>query len=352
MSQHEQFMQRALLLAEQGRYSVSPNPMVGCVIVNQSQIVGEGWHHKAGAAHAEINALTQAGEKARDATAYVTLEPCCHYGRTPPCTTALIQAGIRDIYIACQDPNPLVAGRGVQQLQQAGIQIHIGLLESQAVSLNRIFFHYIQHKTPYVILKWAMSLDGKTITHPADSRQITCQASQSQVHVTRAAVDAILVGANTALIDNPQLTVRCSDIKQAKNPLRIILTKNGHLPLNLRMLKDLSSAKTLIATTAKAAPDWVKACRQQGVEVIICPTNLQENVDINYLLTILGDRGISSLLVEGGEKVHQSFLETNNYQHIDVYIAPLVIGTLPVKQFITINQYYNIGKDIFIFATP
>lgn len=205
---HSEYMRIALQLAQQGRCTVSPNPMVGCVIVKNNQIIGEGFHSYSGGPHAEIMALQQAGSNAQGAIAYITLEPCCHYGKTPPCTDALLQAGITHIVVACLDPNPLVAGKGLQQLQSAGMHVELGVGEEEAKRLNEIFFHYIRNQRPFVIAKWAMSLDGKTVTQPHDTRDISCLASHQASHQIRQQVDAILIGANTAIHDDPLLTVR------------------------------------------------------------------------------------------------------------------------------------------------
>jgi diaminohydroxyphosphoribosylaminopyrimidine deaminase/5-amino-6-(5-phosphoribosylamino)uracil reductase len=213
------YMQQALALAEKGRFSVSPNPMVGCLIVKAGKIIGQGYHHQAGTPHAEIHALREAGAEAKDADVYVTLEPCCHYGRTPPCTDALIAAGVTRVYFACHDPNPEVAGKGSAALKAAGIQAEEGLCRSEAQQLNKIFFHFIQTKRPFVFSKWAMSLDGKTMTHPDDLPAISSTASRSHSHLLRRAVDAILIGTNTAIDDDPALTVRLPDVPDAQQPI-------------------------------------------------------------------------------------------------------------------------------------
>jgi riboflavin biosynthesis protein RibD len=210
--------------------------MVGCIIVNQETIVGQGFHQKAGDYHAEVIALHEAKDKAIGATAYITLEPCCHYGRTPPCATALIQAGIKKVIFACLDPNPLVAGKGLQELKNAGIEVECGLMQKEALALNEIFFHYIRTNKPFVIAKWAMSLDGKTVTHSDDSPNISSQASREYSHQIRQQVDAILIGSKTAVQDNPQLTVRFPDDgRDFKQPLRIVLSSRGDLPLDLKL---------------------------------------------------------------------------------------------------------------------
>jgi len=349
LTTHSDYMKFALQLAERGRYTVSPNPMVGCIIVNQDKIVGQGYHQHAGGPHAEVLALQQAGREAKGATAYVTLEPCCHYGKTPPCTEALIKAGIRKLFVATSDPNPLVAGRGLQQLKEAGIEIEYGLHEQEAILLNEIFFHFIRTQQPFVIAKWAMSLDGKTITHTKDVNDISSPASREFSHHTRQQVDAILIGANTARLDNPVLTVRypAENITTIKQPLRIVLTKQGDLPLNLKLL---DSGSTLVITTTLANSDWINALSHKNIEVMILPSHKNGNIDINHLLTQLGKRNISSLLVEGGMTVLQDFFHANKVNKIHVYLAPTIIGSMEKKQPVCNVKLTHIETDFLITA--
>lgn len=340
------YMAQALELAQKGRYTVSPNPMVGCVLVKNDCVVGQGWHQRAGEAHAEVLALRDAGAAAKGATAYVTLEPCCHFGRTLPCTEALIQAGIKKIYMACFDPNPLVAGKGRQTLQAAGMEVKVGLLEAEAKQLNEIFFHYIQKQRPFVLAKWAMSLDGRTTTHPDDSRQISSPESQQHTHQLRQAVDAILIGSQTALLDNPQLTARVpqGEVQPAKQPLRIVLSSQGSLPLQLKLFDGSLPGKTLVAVTEAATTAWCQALREKGVEVLLLPQNEKGQVSLPALLEQLGQREISSLLVEGGKTVHASFFETGLVNKIQVYLAPTVIGSLRKKQFLSRIELAQLGQ--------
>jgi len=333
---HTFFMASALNLAEKGRFSVSPNPLVGCLIVKNGQIIGQGYHQRAGEAHAEIIALEQAGAAALGATAYVTLEPCCHHGKTGPCTTALIQAGIKTVYIAVSDPNPLVAGHGIQLLQAAGIETHVGVLAQEAIQLNEIFFHFITQKRPFVIAKWAMSLDGKTSTHPSDSRHISSQESQQAAHALRQQVDAILVGAKTAIHDNPSLTVRLTpEGVTPKHPIRIVLASQGQLPTYLKLFDATMPAKTIIAVTDKADSLWCKQMQSANTEIWVLPQNADGQVDLFSLLTALGKQNISSLLVEGGMTVHDSFFRANLVNKVHVYIAPVIIGSLSQKKQLT-----------------
>lgn len=345
---HLDYMRLALQLAERGRFTVSPNPMVGCVIVKDYRIVGEGFHQHAGEAHAEIVALQHAGNEAQNATAYVTLEPCSHYGRTPPCVDALIRAGIKQVYAACVDPNPLVAGKGIAALEAAGIEVHIGLCEAEAKQLNQIFFHYIQHKRPFVIAKWAMSLDGKTITHPSDNRQISCEQSLYSSHQIRQQVDALLIGARTAIQDDPLLTVRYTS-QILKHPLRIILASRG-VPLDLKMFHPDMPRKTIVATTDAIDKQHHQAMLDQKIEVVILPSSKQGYVDLTSLLDELGKRQITSLLVEGGMTVHENFFAENLVNQVHVYLAPVFIGSLEKKRVFTNIHFNPMEADFYFIA--
>lgn len=344
------YMTVALKLAKKGQFSVSPNPMVGCVIVKDDQIIGQGFHVKAGDKHAEIAALLEAGDKAQGATAYVTLEPCCHHGKTPPCTDALIKAGIKKVYFACLDPNPLVAGQGKAALEAAGIEVIEGPCTDEALQLNEAFCHYITTKRPFVIAKWAMSLDGKTITHPDDSPDISSPASRTMTHQTRRAVDAILVGSKTAIQDNPSLTVRLPHDDESKQPLRIILASKGNLPLDLKLFEPHAFAKTLVVITSAADPAWTAAALQLGIEILTVRQNENQQIDLIHLLEELGKRQITSLLVEGGMHVHESFFKENLVNKVEVYLAPVIIGSLPKKQLVEVIEMKSIDRDYYLSA--
>ena len=348
VSTHQHYMQLALQLAERGRFTVSPNPMVACIVVKNNQIIGQGFHQYAGQAHAEILALQEAGENAKDATLYVTLEPCCHHGKTPPCVDALIQSKIKKIYIACVDPNPLVAGKGIERLRSAGIEVECGLLEDQAIQLNQIFFHYITHQRPFVVAKWAMSLDGKTITHPQDSRDITSSAAQQDTHYLRKQVDAILIGSKTAVRDNPLLTIR-HGLSHHKQPLRIILSTKGELPLHLKLF-DLTCAKTIVVTTTLANQKWLDALQQAQIETMILPMDSDQQINLLTLLNELGKLKITSLLVEGGMTIHEQFIKANLINQLHVYLAPVLIGSLEKKYPVSILDAKKIDND-FHFMT-
>lgn len=298
-------MQRALELAEQGRYTCAPNPMVGCVIVRDGKIVGEGFHYKAGQAHAEVLALQQAGEQAVGATVYVTLEPCAHVGRTGPCADALIQAKVAEVIVACVDQNPKVSGKGIEKLQSAGISVRVGELAQQAQELNKIFFHYIKTGLPFVIAKWAMSLDGKIATHTHDSKWITSEAARQHAHELRQAMGAVIVGSGTVLADDPQLTVRLDNV--LAQPLRIVLDARGRCPISAKIFSSELPGKTLVVTVESANENWCQQLRNNGVEFLKLPT-ADHKIDLSLLLKELAQREITSVLVEGGAQVHAGFL--------------------------------------------
>ena len=343
MMSHHDYMAYALTLAEKGRNTVSPNPMVGCVIVKGGRIIGEGYHQKAGTPHAEIHALKQAGRGAMDATLYVTLEPCCHTGRTPPCTEAIIQSKIKHIFIATQDPYPRINGRGIQLLNEAGIKIHLGLLQNEAQQLNEIFFHYAKTKRPFVIAKWAMSLDGKTVTHPKDDRTISSLRAHEKAHALRAKVDAILIGAATARQDNPILTTRyTASHLPPKQPIRIVATTSGKLPRSLNLFDHTLPAKTIVATTKQGALRLRRIMMKKDIEILVLPQHKSGHIKLKSLLGALGKREITSLLVEGGMTLHESFMEENLINQLHIFLSPTLIGKMKSKKKL---PYWKIQPD-------
>lgn len=315
----EDYMREALNLAKKGMGGVSPNPMVGAVIVKNGRVVGKGYHQKAGEPHAEINALKEAKSAAEDATIYVTLEPCAHFGRTGPCADALIDAKLKRVVVAMTDPNPKVAGKGIEKLKNAGIEVHIGVLEDDAARLNEVFCKWITTGLPFVNLKMAMTLDGKIATKTGESKWITGEKSRLRGYELRSAADAIMVGINTVIADNPSLTAR---IPNGINPLRIILDSAGKIPLNSKVLTD-NEAKTIVVVAENAQTQNIKNIENSGAEVIICG---KEKVDIKNLLKTLGKREITSLLVEGGGEIHYSFIERKLFDRIYAFIAPKILG--------------------------
>lgn len=321
---HIAFMKRAITLAERGRGRTSPNPYVGAVIINEGEIVGEGFHQKAGEPHAEIHALRAAQDKAKGATLYVNLEPCCHSGRTPPCTDAILKAEIATVYIAHKDPNPIVAGKGIKVLEKLGVETNVGLCQDAAEKLNEIYIKYIRTGYPFVILKTAMSLDGKIATATGESQWITSPESRHRVHKIRDEVDAILVGIGTVISDNPSLTTRLTD-KQGKDATRIILDSHGRTPTDARVINSESDADVIIAVTPNASKKNIAALKEAGAEVFVIPEK-DGQVCFKSLMQLLGERGITSVLVEGGGKVNASALSSGVVDKLMCFIAPKLIG--------------------------
>ena len=319
----EKFMHLALQLAQLAEGRTSPNPLVGAVIVNDGRVVGQGWHKKAGTSHAEIHALNQAGEAARGTDVYVTLEPCSHHGRTGPCADALIAAGVKRVFVAMTDPNPLVAGQGIKRLRDAGIEVVEGLLAAEAAKQNVVFLKWIATKLPLVSLKTAMSLDGKTATRTGHSQWITGPAARERVHRLRDCHDAILTGVGTLLSDDPQLTTRLPD--GGRNPLRVIVDSLAQTPLTAKVVCD-GAALTVIAVTAAAPQEKVDALRKAGVEVLIIAADESGRVRLRELLRVLGERQISSVLVEGGATINASFWADKLIDRLYCFVAPKIIG--------------------------
>ena len=318
----QQYMQQALQIAAYAAGRTSPNPLVGAVIVKDGRVVGQGWHRKAGTEHAEIHALRQAGELAAGATIYVTLEPCSHYGRTGPCSKALIDARIKRVVIAMLDPNPLVAGKGVAMLKAAGIEVETGLLQEQAERLNEVFLKWIMTKMPFAVMKTAMTLDGKIATAAGNSKWISNEVSRRRVHELRDVYDGILVGIGTVLADDPALTTRL-DSPSGKNPLRIVVDSRARTPLTAKVVTD-GQAETLIAVTVAAEAAKVEALRQAGVEVLV--VNDGQQVDLKQLFCRLGERGICSIFVEGGALINYSLLKAGLIDKVYSFIAPKMVG--------------------------
>lgn len=318
----EYFMKHALRLASNGSGRTSPNPVVGAVIVKDGSIVGRGWHQKAGTPHAEIHALNDAGELAAGATLYVTLEPCCHYGRTAPCTEAIIRAGIKRVVFAMSDPNPCVSGSGGDQLRQAGISVSEGILAGDAANLNEVFIKWIATGMPFGVLKTAMTLDGKIATRTGHSQWITGAAARKRVHELRDRYDAILVGIGTVLADDPQLTTRLP--QGGKNPVRIILDGMARTPLTAKVVSD-GAAHTIIAVSSQAPPARIAALQASGVEVLVVGVN-EDGIDLRKLFYLLGKREITSVFIEGGATVNSAALKSGVVDLVYWFIAPKIIG--------------------------
>lgn len=318
------FMLRAIELAQEGRGRVSPNPMVGAVLVKDGRIVGEGFHVRAGAPHAEVMALEAAGEAARGATLYVTLEPCCHQGRTPPCAPRIVASGVTRLVAATLDPNPRVAGRGVALLGEAGVITEVGVLEPEAVRLNEIFFTYMTSGRPFVTLKAAVSLDGKIATVAGESRWITGEVARRRAHEMRNEVDAVLVGIGTVLRDDPLLTTRLG-VPGERDPVRVIVDNLARLPVKARVLNPASAAPTLVAVGPKAAASKVERLREAGATVLVLEQSARR-ISLSALMEALAAREITSVLIEGGAEIHASALAEGIVDKVALFLAPLLIG--------------------------
>ena len=354
------YMKRALSLAGKGVGKTSPNPAVGCVIVKDDCIVGEGWHQKAGLPHAEINALAMAGSAAKGADVYVTLEPCSHIGRTPPCAAALIDAGVRRVVAGMVDPNPQVAGKGFAMLRSAGIVVEHGLMEPECRAINRPFIKHITTGLPYVTYKCAMTLDGNIATVTGESHWISCQDSRRYSHRLRTAHDAIMVGVDTIISDNPQLTVRHV---RGRNPLRIIVDTRLRTPESVNVLSEYMANDTIIATT-ESNPRVHLRYTQQGATVIVCD-EYDGRVSMVDLLQKLGSRGIQTILLEGGSRLAGDMLHNSIIDEFIFFLAPKIIGSDGFAPFalrgitsmdnairLQFGRVARSGQDIIIHAWP
>lgn len=319
----EYWMRHALDLAERGRGHVEPNPLVGAVLVKEGRIVGAGWHERFGQAHAEVNALKQAGDAARGADCYVTLEPCCHHGKTPPCTDALIQAGVARVFAALEDPFPAVSGRGADLLRAAGIAVEFGLCAAEARRQNAPYLTLLSRGRPYVHAKWAMTLDGKSAARTGDSRWISGEDSRRRVHELRGRMDAILVGLGTALADDPLLTARPPGPRRAA---RIVLDSGARLPLTAQLVATARDTPTIVATTVSAADESIRALEMAGCEVLRLPQTSDGRLDIQALVAELGRRRWTNMLVEGGAETLGSFFDAGLVDEVHVFIAPKILG--------------------------
>lgn len=318
----EKFMARALELAVKATGKTSPNPLVGCVIVKDEQIVGEGYHLKAGTPHAEVHALSAAGEQSRHATAYVTLEPCSHFGRTPPCAEALIRAGIKRVVVAMEDPNPLVSGRGVARLREEGIQVDVGLMFHEASLMNEVFVKVITTGLPFVVYKTAMTLDGKIATETGDSRWVSTEVSRRYVHQLRDRYDVILAGSETVLQDDPALTCR---LPNGQDPVRLIIDGKLRIDENAQVLSSSAHSPCVIATTQAASLEKLERLKHlSGVEVWQYDT--PRHVPLEKLLRDLVRRGWTSVLLEGGGGLAGTLIQAQHVDKIEFFIAPKLVG--------------------------
>lgn len=318
------YMRRALELAERGRGLTSPNPMVGAVIVCDGAIVAEGFHRRAGEGHAEVEALAVAGARARDATLYVTLEPCAHFGRTPPCAPRVAAAGVRRVVVAGIDPDPRVAGQGLVLLRQAGVEVTLGVLEREAERQNRAFLTSVRLGRPHVTLKAAMTLDGKIADRQGASQWITGEAARSEAHRLRSEVDAILVGVGTVLADDPALTVR-REPPWPREPYRIVLDSGARTPADARIVRGPTPGRTLVMVGDEAPSGRIGGLERVGVTVIRAPYRAGR-LDLEAVLTELHRREVRALLVEGGAEVHGAFLEAGLVDRVAMFVAPALLG--------------------------
>jgi diaminohydroxyphosphoribosylaminopyrimidine deaminase/5-amino-6-(5-phosphoribosylamino)uracil reductase len=353
----EYWMKRALRLAEKGRGRTSPNPMVGAVLIKNGKVVGEGYHARAGEAHAEILALRQAGEAARGSTLYLNLEPCTHYGRTPPCAPEVIRSKVKRAVIGMEDPNPIVRGRGLKSLRRAGLDVKMGILEKECRKLNEFYCKYIQKKEPFIILKVAATLDGKIATREGESKWISGETSRRFVHRMRDQVDGVVVGIGTVLKDDPQLTAR---MKNGRDPYRIVLDSRLRIPEDARVIGD-SPPKTIIATTEGADKDKIERLEEKGVRVLIFDSK-QGRVDLKKCVDKLGEMGMMGLLVEGGSRINGSFLDEGLIDKILFFLSPKLIGDgkalgifggsgkATLKEAIPLNEVRlrRMGEDVLI----
>ena len=353
----EYYMKLALSLARKGRGFVSPNPMVGAVIVKNGRLIGRGYHQYFGGNHAEINAIRNAGGKVTGSTLYVTLEPCCHEGKTPPCTDSIIKHKIARVVIGTIDSNPLVSCQGINYMQNRGIEVKTGVLENDCRKLNEIFFHFMETGMPFVTIKYAQTLDGRIATATGDSQWISSEASLKYAHSLRAQHDAILVGAGTVIKDNPELTVR---LVRGRNPLRVIVDSELNISRQAKIFQNISSTPTLIATIKTAADPRFGRLAGSGAEIITIKADKKGNVDLKKLFKMLAARKISSILIEGGAGVITSVLKNNLANRLVTIIAPKIIGrgieavgdlnirNLGSAKILTVQKVLRRGDDIII----
>ena len=318
----ESFMRRALALAERGVGRTNPNPMVGCVIVKDGEIIGEGFHEKYGQFHAERNALLHCTRDPAGADLYVTLEPCCHYGKTPPCTEIIIEKRIARVFVGSTDPNPLVAGNGIRILREAGIEVETGLLEAECRLLNEVFYHFITTGMPFTAMKYAMTLDGKIAAVTGDSKWITGEAARRQVHGLRRRYAAILVGIGTVIADDPMLNCR---IAEGADPVRVVCDSSLRIPAESKLVRTAREIPTIVACTRAGAENQAKAdrLREAGIGLIVTDGS---RVDLRQLMAALGERKLDSVLLEGGGTLNAAALEAGIVNRVYAYIAPKLIG--------------------------
>ncbi len=323
MTEDIRFMRRAMELADRGLGAVNPNPLVGCVIVRNGRIIGAGWHERWGGLHAERNALNRCSEPAAGATMYVTLEPCCHHGKTPPCTDAVIAAGIKRVVVGLTDPNPLVSGRGIARLREAGIEVESGVLEEELRHQNRAFLKYITRREPWVVMKSAMTLDGKICTSTGDSRWVTGEEARHRVHTMRRNLMAILVGIGTVEADDPMLNCRLEG--SPRQPLRLVADTTARISPKSQLVRTARQLRTVVLHTAQAPEERLQALTREGVECWCCAEK-EGHLDLKDAMARLGNEGVDSLLVEGGGMLNDSLLREGLIDEVALFVAPKLIG--------------------------
>ena len=321
MEQDRQYMKMALELAQKGMGFTAPNPMVGAVIVKNGRIIGQGYHRKYGELHAEREALAVCTEEPKGASIYVTLEPCCHYGKQPPCVNAILEAGIRRVIIGSSDPNPLVAGKGIRILKDHGIEVTENILKEECDKLNEAFFYYIQNKKPYVVMKYAMTMDGKIAAYTGESKWVTGEAARIHVQEQRLKYTGIMVGVGTVLADDPMLTCR---LENSRNPVRIICDSHLRTPLTSKIVRTAETIPTILASSSKDQQK-IKNYEELGCQVLYVPEK-NGHIDLNRLMELLGAARIDSILLEGGGSLNWSALESGIVQKVQTYIAPKLFG--------------------------
>lgn len=331
MQKKEEYMRRALELARKGEGHTSPNPMVGCVVVKDGRIISEGYHEKYGEFHAERNALTRCTEDTAGADLYVTLEPCCHQGKTPPCTDIIIEKKIARVFVGSMDSNPLVAGKGVQILRDHGIYVETGILDAECRKLNEVFYHYIATKTPFVVMKYAMTLDGKIACATGDSKWVTGEIARTQVHRMRGRYRGIMVGIGTVLADDPMLNCR---VEGGVDPVRIICDSNLHIPTESQIVKTASDIETIVACSQEALEserkqEKIRRLKEAGIQII--GTEGAHGVNLMELMKKLGGQNIDSILLEGGGTLNASALEDGIVNKVYAYIAGKLIGGMDAR---------------------
>lgn len=323
IAMEDRFMQRAIELARGGVGKVNPNPLVGAVIVKDGRIIGEGYHREYGALHAERDAISHLVENAAGAEMYVTLEPCCHHGKQPPCVDAIIEQGISKVYVGSDDPNELVAGKGIERLRNAGIQVVTHVQKEECDGLNPVFFHYITTKTPYVVMKYAMTMDGKIATRTGDSRWITGECAREHTHRVRNWLSGIMVGIGTVLADNPLLNCR---MPGGNSPVRIVLDSHLRIPLDSQIVQTAGEYKTIVATRKDdGKPDIESKLQKAGVEVLHVPEK-EGHIDLRALMGMLGEQQLDSILLEGGGTVNASALKAGIVNRVQVYVGGQIFG--------------------------